>query len=237
MDQSYEGFYARYETPSKQVGSLLMGPDNLVGDDYELDFRTEDGRVVVWLKNKFGAEVGYLDVDGSRRVQLANARGQKVRALLAFVAYSDEPDPGTYWGHMAVICYNPAYEAEMGAFVDRIAQRLADGVRPNIDLRGDGVKRIFDEPEWIPSDTVALPDKKKGMAVLKDQRSISEKMIEQGRARNRGCYVVSWAFIVIVVLVAAYLVGSCTFAKRAIWRQTLSDPLFAGWGQCSTMQR
>ena len=37
MDQSYEGFYARFETPSKKMGSLLMGADNLVGDDYQVE--------------------------------------------------------------------------------------------------------------------------------------------------------------------------------------------------------
>ena len=33
MDQSYVGFYARFETASKNQGSLLMGPDFIVGDD------------------------------------------------------------------------------------------------------------------------------------------------------------------------------------------------------------
>jgi hypothetical protein len=207
MEGSYEGFYARYETPSKGVGSLLTGPDNLIGDEYEVEFKTEDNRYVAWLKNKFGAEIGYLDVDGSRRVQLASGRGMKIKALLSFVAYSDEPDPGLYWGEMAIICYNPAYEAEMDAFIKRIGARMAEGVRPKIDLKGQAVKKIFDEPDWVPSETVPLPEKKNGMAVLKDRRSFSEKMIEQGRARNKGCYVVSWAFIIIVVLVIAYFVA------------------------------
>lgn len=200
VDQSYEGFYARFDTPSKKVGSLLMGADNIVGNDYTLDFRTENGRVVVWISNKFGAEVGYFDKAGSRRIQLAHARGQKIRALLSFVAYSDLPDPGLYWGEMAVFCYNPAYEAEMDAFVDRIALRLGEGVRPVIDLGESSVRKIFEEKEWVPNDTVPLPKKEKGMAVLKDHQSVSEKMIEQGRARNRGCYVVSWVFIALVVI-------------------------------------
>ena len=204
MDQSYEGFYARYETPSKSVGSMLMGADTLVGDDLKLEFRTEDGRVVAWLLNKFDAEVGFLDVDGSRRLQLANARGQKIRVALSFVAYSDAPDPGLYWGEVAVFCFNPAYAEEMDAFVDRVRSRMADGVRPDINLRTSGVQKIFDENDWVPSDTVPLPKKENGMAVLKDHQSMSEKMIEQGRARNRGCYVVSIAFIVIVVIAAAF---------------------------------
>lgn len=207
MDQSYEGFYARFETPSKPVGSQLMGPDNIIGNDYKLEFRTEDGRVVAWLRNKFDTEIGFFDVDSSRKIQLANARGLTIRALLSFVAYSDEPDPGLYWGEMAVICFNPAYEREMNAFANRIAGKLAEGIRPNISFSGQAVNKIFDEEGWIPKDTVPLPDKKTGMAVLKSHQSISEKMIEQGRARNKGCYVVSWAFIVIVVLAIAYAIA------------------------------
>lgn len=204
MDQSFEGFYARFETPSKAVGSMLMGADSLVGDDFKVEFRTEDGRVVAWFRNKFDAEVGFLDADGSRKLQLANARGQKIRAVLSFVAYSDEPDPGLYWGEMAIFCFNPAYMQEMDAFVDRVRGRIAEGIRPKIDLRGSAVQKIFDEPDWVPTETVALPKKERGMAVLKDHQSMSEKLIEQGRARNKGCYAVSWAFIIVVVAAIAF---------------------------------
>lgn len=204
MDQSYEGFYARYDTPSKKVGSMLMGPDSLVGDNLKVDFRTEDGRIVVWLLNKFDAEVGFLEADGSRKLQLAQARGQEIRALLSFVAYSDMPDPGHYWGEAAFICFNPAYADEMNAFADRVAVRMADGVRPDINLGSSAVQKIFDEPDWLPADTVPFPKKEKGMAILKDRQSASEKMIEQGRAGNKGCYAVSVIFIVVVVLAIAY---------------------------------
>ena len=69
MDQIYEGFYARFETADKAQGSMLMGPDHIVGDDYEVFFKTEEGRVVAWVKNKFGAETGFFDVDTSRKLQ------------------------------------------------------------------------------------------------------------------------------------------------------------------------
>ncbi len=204
MDYSYDGFYAHFETPSKKEGSLLMGPDNLVGDDYQIFFKNEGDRPVAWVKNKFDAEIGFFDVDASRKIQLAFARDQKVRALLSFVAYSDTPDPGLYWGEMAVFCYNPAYAAEMDAFIDRVSKKMIEGIRPNIDLGSQAVSKIFEEKDWVPTDTVPLPTKKTGMAVLKDHQSMSEKMIEQGRARNRGCYVVSWLFIALVVVAIVY---------------------------------
>lgn len=204
MDHPYNGFYAHYETPSKKVGSMLMGADSIVGDDLTVEFRTEDGRVVAWVMNKFGAEVGFLDVEGSRKLQLAKGRDMKIRALLSFVAYSDLPEPGLYWGEVAVFCYSPSDAEEMDAFIDRVGKRLAEGVRPAIDLGSSAVSKIFSEPEWLPKETVPFPKKEKGMAILKDHQSMSEKMIEQGRARNKGCYAVSWVFIIIVVLAIAY---------------------------------
>ena len=204
MDQSYEGFYARFDTPSKEKGSLMMGPDHLVGDDYTVEFRNEDGRVVAWLVNKFGADAGFLEPDASRKLQLAAAREQKIRAILSFVAYSDEPEPGLYWGQFALFCFNPAYEKEMNAFVDRVAAKIAEGIRPDIDLGSSAVAKIFEEPDWVPSGTIPLPKKEVGMAVLKERQSVSEKMIEQGRAGNKGCYVVSWAFIAVLVIAAIY---------------------------------
>lgn len=203
-DQSYEGFYARFDTPSKEKGSLLMGADNIVGDDFEVFFKTENDIIVAWVKNKFDAEIGYFDIDVSRKLNLAHARGQKIRAVLSFVAYSDTPDPGCYWGQMALFCYNPAYDVEIGTFVDRCASKISEGVRPNINLGSQAVSKIFEEDNWIPSDTVALPKKETGMAILKDHQSMSEKMIEQGRAKNIGCYVISWLFIILIVAAIAY---------------------------------
>lgn len=208
MEQVYEGFYARFETDSKAQGSLLMGPDHIVGDDYEVYFKTEDGRIVACLRNKFGAESGYFDVDASRKLQLANAREQKIRAILSYVAYSDEPDPGLYWGQMAVFCYSPRYSEEIDGFIDRVAEKIGDGIRPAINLGSQAVGKLLDDPSWMPTETMPLPQKEVGMAVLKDHRTMSEKMIEQGRAGNKGCYAVSIAFIVIVVLAIAYFLFS-----------------------------
>ena len=203
-DNSYTGFYARFDTVSKKEGALLMGADNIVGDDFEVFFKTDDGTVTAWIKNKFGAEVGYLDIDASRKLQLANARNQAIRALLSFVAYSDNPEPGCYWGQMALFCYNPAYSKEFDAFIDRCSKRIAEGIRPKIDLGSQAVQKIVTETDWMPNETISLPKKETGSAVLKDHISMSEKMIEQGRSRNVGCYVISWAFIILVIVAIAF---------------------------------
>ena len=204
----YSGFYARFDTVSKSEGSLLMGPDNIVGDDFSVVLKNHDGINKAWLVNKFNKEVGFLDVDASRKVQLALAKDQVIRAILSFVAYTDNPDPGCYWGQVAVFCYNPSYRQEFDRFIDNCASKISDGVRPNIDFGQQSVKNILSDSSWLPKETVPFPKKETGFAILKDHRSISEKVIEQGRSKNIGCYVVSWAFIILLVLLFAYFLHS-----------------------------
>lgn len=204
----YSGFYARFDTVSKSEGSLLMGPDNIVGDDFSVVLKNHDGINKAWLVNKFNKEVGFLDVDASRKVQLALAKDQVIRAILSFVAYTDNPDPGCYWGQVAVFCYNPSYKQEFDRFIDNCASKISEGVRPNIDFGQQSVKNILSDSSWLPKETVPFPKKETGFAVLKDHRSISEKVIEQGRSKNIGCYVVSWAFIILLVLLFAYFLHS-----------------------------
>lgn len=211
IDRSYEGFYARFDPPSQKEGVLLMGADNIVGTDYEIVFKTENGINVAWAKNRFGFEVGSFDVDTSRKLQIAKGRGQTVRALLAFVGFADSPDPGHYFGQTALFCYNPAYAAEMDAFIDRISVKLREGVRPRIDLGNKAVEKIFTEKDWLPSETVHFSKKESGAVIMKDERTLTEGLVEQARAGNKGCYAISIAFIVVVVLALiaglAYLFG------------------------------
>lgn len=200
MPHPYEGFYARFETPDKNVGALMMGADDLVGDRYTIHFKVENGASTAWLSNKFDAERGFFDAETSRRLQIAQARGLDVVVLLSFLAYSDTPDPGLYWGEMAVICYDPLDADVMEGFVKNIATLMAEGKRPDIDLNMKAVRNLFDHPDWIPTNRVALPDRKqRGFALLKDHRTASERAIEQGRAGNKGCYTISYLFIFIVV--------------------------------------
>lgn len=203
--ERYEGFYARFDTPSKKVGSMMMGADDLVGNPYTVSLETEDGAQVAWITNKFDAKRGFLGKEDSRRVQLALARGWEVRALLSFVAYTDAPEPGSYWGQVAVFCFDPSIAQPMEGFIARVAERLGEGVRPNIDFGAQGVDKIIADPTWMPSKNISLPKKKTGTAILKDHLSMSDKMVEQGRARNKGCYLVSWLFILVVVAFLVYM--------------------------------
>ena len=183
----------------------MMGADDLVGNPYDVSMEGQDGRMVAWISNKFGAKRAFLDEQDSQRIQLALAQGREVRALLSFVAYTDAPEPGYYWGQVAVFCFEPSVAQPVEAFIQRVGQRLAEGVRPKIDLGPEAVRKMLDDPQWMPGETVPLPKKEVGMAVLKDHQSLGDKMVEQGRARNKGCYAVSWLFILAIIAFLVYM--------------------------------
>lgn len=211
----YSGSYERFDTVSKKEASVLMGADNLVGDRFAIEFKTDNGTTVAWMKNKFGALVGYFNPEVSRQLQIYQARGWSLVALLSFVAYTDTPEPGKYWGEAAIICYDPRRNPDaLEAFISTIGSMMQDSLRPDVSLGQDGIDHVIDSNgTWRPSARVPLPDKERGMAILKRRRKVSENLIEQGRAGNKGCYAISWAFI--AVAVAALVVGAY-FGLRAL---------------------
>ena len=204
MAYEYDGFYARFDTASKRDGEALNGADFLTGDYFVIEIRIEDGKSVVWLVNKFGADLGFLNNDDSRRVQLSIARQQTVKALLSYIAYTSDPEPGHYWGEVAIVSYDPQYEEQLGQFCTKVSNKLKEGVRPVLELSSPDVKRLLEEPHWMVKENLPLPKFPLGTAVIKSHQSLLDKTIEQGRKGNIGCYIVSWAFIIAAV-VGAFL--------------------------------
>lgn len=205
----YAGSYERLNTVSKKDAAILMSADCLIGDRYTIEFKTQNNTVVAWMVNKFNAPVGYFNPEVSRQLQIFHARGWVITALLSFVAYSDTPEPGHYWGEAALICYDPhRYDAApFDGFINTVGKMMEDSIRPDVSLSQDGVEHILHtNGNWTPSARIQLPEKEVGMAVLKRRRSMSEKLIEQGRAGNKGCYAIGWIFIAVVV--AALIIGA-----------------------------
>ncbi len=206
----YFGTYARFDTKSKKDASVLLGADNLVGDRFDIVFEKENGISRAWMQNKFGALIGFFDENLSRELSILAARGWKLQALLSFVAYTDTPEPGHYWGQAAVICFDPAHETAFNEFITGVAKRLADGVRPDIEFGDQAAAEIIESNgAWQPKQTVPFPAKSTGTVFMKKHRKLSEKVIEQGRKGNKGCYIVSWVFLLVVVALLIFGLKSC----------------------------
>ncbi len=126
--------------------------------------------------------------------------------ILSFVALTETPEPGEYWGQAAVIGYSPHYSEEFNQFIDGICGLIGKGIRPKLALKGSAVDEIINSNgTWLPSEREPLPEKQRGMALLKTRRGFIDGLVEAGRTGNKGCYILSWAFL--LALVAAIIIG------------------------------
>lgn len=216
MSQPYFGTYETFDTASKDMGGALMGADNAVGDIYTIGLELGEDGHRAWLVNRFDKRVGFFSPAFSRRLSVLAAEGLELRAVLSYVAFSSDPEPGHYWGDASVMAYSPAYRAAFEQFIEHVSERMADGVRTKVDFESEGVQRIIEsDGAWIPKQTVPMPEKSKGSVILKSHRSMMDKMVDAGRARNVGCYIGSWIFVLAIVALIAWGVYSLFFASNA----------------------
>ena len=209
-DLRYYGTYARFDTESKKDAAPLLGADSIVGDAFTIEIQREDRRPAAWIVNKFGSKVGKLDPKVSRELGICRARGWTMRAFLSFVAFTDTPEPGFYWGEVALICNDSHYDEAFDEFSRHVSQLMADSVRPEVELSASGIDQVISsQGTWMTETRRPLPEKSRGTVILKKHQKFSEKMIEQGRKGNKGCYIVSWAFLLALGALVLFGLKSC----------------------------
>ena len=125
--------------------------------------------------------------------------------MLSFTAYSEEPEPGEYWGQVALIAFAPRYAEEFNVFLKAFAKAAGDGSRPDPKLSNDSIVSVLANPaEWKPSSKIKIPRGGGRTAILKDHRSVHDSMLDAARSKKVGCYIVSWAFILAVVTLVVW---------------------------------
>lgn len=188
-----------------------MGPDCTVGDVMEVHVRSgadsQAGQGLgtrAWLVNRFGTTVGYLDADMTEQVQLAEARGMQVHAILAAAYLAVGSDQG-YWGETVLMCFTPNTAFEN--FLQTVSHALSEGIRPSVDLGKSGIAKVKEtEGAWLPETRVPAIKPPEGSALLKDHASVNDKLIEAARQRNPGCMFAGYAFIAVLVVLVAWVI-------------------------------
>ena len=193
----YFGCYARFETTDKKAGAALVGSDNAIGDIGDIVWDTDSNKHQQgWLQNPYGSCFAFLDRHTSYKLALYQAKGWTIKYVLSFTAYSEQPDPGVYWGQVAIIAYPKRYEETFSIFLKSFAKATAEGRRPDPELSRATLQALLDDPSsWTPGQKVKFPKDDKGTVILKDHRSMHDKILDMGRQRNMGCYIISWIFL------------------------------------------
>ncbi len=209
-DIGYFATYARFDTVDKEAAAGFLGADNIIGASFSVKHEITPQSNKAWIVNPFGQKMGYLNSRTADKIDICDAKGWHTVALLALVAFSEDPAPGQYWGEVVIISYDPTYESAFSTFVEKISKLLSKGVRPNVSLGPDALSTIVEnDGDWIPNDRVALPKKGKGTAWVKTQQTGTEALVEQARKGNLGCTIISWMFLFAVVALIVFGVHSC----------------------------
>lgn len=206
----YFATYARFDTVDKEAAAAFLGADNIVGDTFTIDHEVTPDSDKAWIVNPFGKKMGYLEPKTASQVDLCKAKGWTTIAILALVAFSEEPSPGLYWGEVVIISYDPKYESDFSVFVEGIRKQISKGVRPKVALGPDSLQTIISSHgNWLPTDRVALPKKEKGTTWVKTERTGTEALVEQARKGNIGCTIGAWAFLLVLVALIVFGLHSC----------------------------
>lgn len=204
------GTYARFTTPDKRDAAAFLGADNVIGDTFSIEMDYSEGKRVAYIVNPFGVRMGTIDEEVASKVDICEARGWKTLALLALVAYSEEPKPGYYWGEVAIISYDPKNKEAFSNFVSQFSKKLGNGIRGDLNIGQQSLKEIIKtNGSWFPTARHPLPEKKKGTAFVKTERSSTEKLVDQARKGNKGCMIASWAFLLALVALVVSGLHSC----------------------------
>ena len=206
----YFGTYADFSCPDREAATAFMNSDNFVGDPYTIEMDYSGKKRETWIVNPFGFRMGVLSDKIAQKIDIYEAKGWKVVALLACVAFTNDPKPGKYWGQVALMAYDPAHEEAFSVFVKTIGDHLSKGIRPALDLGNNGVARVIESKGlWVPTGRVPLPQLKKGSTFVKTERSSTDKLVAQARKSRVGCTVVSWAFIIVIIIAIIFAMQTC----------------------------
>lgn len=206
----YFATYARFNTVDKEAAGAFLGADNIIGSVFSLEHEITPEVNRAWIVNPFGKRMGYVDASVAEQFDLCKAKGWTTEALLALVAFTEEPEPGEYWGEVVIVSYDPTYEAAFSVFVENLGKQLSKGIRPDVSLGRESLQKIVDsQGDWLPSGRVPLPKKEKGTAWVKTQQTGTELLVEQARKGNIGCTIASWAFLLVLVALLIFGLHFC----------------------------
>ena len=194
------GTYAKALPFDKYCAAKLISADNVVGDIYTVDVKTEGLHHQAFVTNRFGHSPAYFDGDISRQISVSKAQGNRIFAILTLVGFTESDNVSNYWAEFAIIALPSTNKQIYDKFLLRISDSIKEGKRLRVDLTDQDFNKIIDSKgSYIPTSTIPLPEKQGGTVFLKTSMSFRERMIEQARKKNIGCFIGGWAFLLICI--------------------------------------
>lgn len=200
----FEGFYGTFTTPDKTVASRILGADVPIGSILHFDFQRDPEKI--WVFDRYNHALGTLDADSDLKVRLMHAHNQEIQAVLAAVFFTENENEGTFWAEILIMGYSVSYHKTFNRFVERISGLCIEGIRPDIDLGEQGIAKLLEDNDWLPTKRIAPRTLSSDTVRVKSKQSFQEKMVEQARAGNKGCFFAGWAFLLALVALVVWLI-------------------------------
>lgn len=190
----------------KDVGSLLNA-DNIVGDISNVSILLLDGKHVASVVNRFNKSPAYFDEETSKELAVCEAESKIILAILTRVGFTEGREESNYWAEYALFSYNTSDEELFKPFIDFYCLQASKGIRLNLDLNAQDIEKIISSKGIIfPKNTLSSTKKTKGTVILKSKKNLQDSLIEKGRARNIGCMIGGWAFLLLIVSLFIFVI-------------------------------
>ena len=208
---NYYGTYAIGKSTSKEEAGRLLGADNIIGDVYKVECDIIDGKHEARVINRFGDAPVVFNYRVSRELSLNKSKGFKTYAILTCVGFTQNEGDGNYWAEFAIISFPECHLEIFAVYVDEVSKAVKNNRRPEVELSAEDVQQIISSKgKFVPNKVHSKIEKKKGQVILKSQVKLSDKLIEQGRQKNPGCYIFGWGFLLFLIVLIVFLIKKYT---------------------------
>lgn len=205
---SYYGTYCRLDERSADSGIIVNGNDWTIGAELELTPQLhvtargkEVPRVVLGTRDR---AAGFVPESAFRQLKKHLDDGWTCRAFVSLVVYNQLEE--RYWVEVALVCYDPAEATIFEPFAERIANRIAKGEHPSVNLSEKELGRVIESKgAWADTAKMKLPDLPKGSAYFKTRRTMTESAALNAANGNKGCYIAIIVALVIIIAVIYFV--------------------------------
>ncbi|MCF0104591.1 MAG: hypothetical protein HUJ51_04330 [Eggerthellaceae bacterium] len=204
---SYFAAYMRFIAEDEKEAAYLMGADNCVGDLLHFERSAALDGISTVVINRFGKKIGTLESSDSQTGRFYEEKGWTLIGVIDFIAVKAKKRAG-HLVQIVAFSSPPKHAKDLNVFVKIFANALAEGKRLDPLLSAEEQKKM------LSAGGVYLPERKrpleksKDFEYLKTELSLKEKIVEQARQKNPGCYAASILWLNLVCAGVIFLILS-----------------------------
>lgn len=191
--------YIQAKPANKIQAAQLTSSNSVVGNFFNLEYDKEIKQIIIF--NKYKYPVAQLSAEDSKKIYLQINKENIIKCMLAYVTYCQPKN--CHYATFLFIAYPKQYKKAYNNFTNLIKSKIEQGIYPQINIEKYEHNQIIKKNGNFRIQKNIKPDLKSGTVIVKDKISFTEKLIEEARNKNKGCY---FASIVFLLTLAAFII-------------------------------